>query len=1724
MKNKFLKIFLSIITIVIFIAIIFVGSNKVIEHNPKNIKLADLPDNYKSWLELSKEEKSKTVRPLAYEVSVNKNKKVKEYINQTSNSFDNLPDTYDLRMYNGVKPVKNQRNWGFCWAFAGTSSLESHMLSETRNSMIESCTDIGYDLNPMHVGYALSYNFKYDIKNLYGNRPLNYGGNNIDTIMYWTSGIGPVSTDKFTVTSESLPVELPANEILVQTENIKVDNVKMFPEIDIKKASNEEKNNYISLIKQTLVDNGALAFGSMAPVEGASGYNSDNKCVYTETINEVYSASHMMLIVGWDDNFSKDNFNPGVSTGQKPSIDGAWIVQNSWGTGSNLGVDGTGYYYYSYEDYGLNNEGEIMSVEKTSNKEYDNIYQYNPSGEIRPSTGKYAANVFSKDGNTVERLNEISFYNFYPNTTYSIYINPENDNSDVSKLECIKTYIDTNSFSEYVTVKLDEPIELTGEKFAVIIKAENNTEQYNLPILTNASESMTDEELGIKEGQSFVSYDGKNWVDTKDQFNASVLIKAFTSNTNEDIKVNTSLDKDKVSLYGSEQAILLTSKTQNISDTNLLEYEILDSNNNDVTNNFNISTSSNDSIHYANILVPNDYSYIGRYTINVKCDGVIKSTNSFEIERLLLSSINILRDDIYLEVNGSNNLIPKIEYEPKKILDINFVFESNNSSIAIVTHEGIITGVNVGDTKVIVSSTDGSNIIKEVNIHVVDLNNLLDGNGTESDPYVISSVADLNLIKANLTASYILRNDIDLSDITGKGFEPIGFLQSKYDDGYEMEDSLRIMDEQTLNNSDIFTGYFDGNNCTITGLNINRPEENGVALFSAVKNGKISNLKIRNSSITGKRFVSSFSAYASNAIFENLSSDSEINLFDVGGGIIAIATKNTLITRSFNIGNINQDVNSEYFIYAPGYIGGVSGVLRNSSINKAFNLGNINANYDKGSVDIGGIVGYINQGSINDIYNTGNVATKGSFCGGIAGEVWSSADIKNVYNTGVISANSRAVGDIVGDICVNSIIIENAYALESEIFPVGYNVEINDEQNSVINISKKTLDEMKNIETYVGFDFDNIWQIEENSFPTIRNEIPKQVEGIKIKTLPKKLEYLKNEENIDLTGINVVLYYTDGSEEIIEITNDMISGFDTSSLGKKTIIISYDKYVTTFEINIRKSRVYYLSVSSEDFYHNLSGMIYQFTEGEKFDFDKIKIYATYENDEKKEIDINDCVVSNEESLSVNDEKINISYTEDDVTVATDIKIKVYPKLNEYFEGNGTKKDPYLITTPEQFSKVRENRVSCYKLMNDIDMHDILSENGELYNNGICWKPIADELEIAFEGDFDGNNHKIIGLNSKIRYFNSVFGIVANANIENLIIEEADFNGDSASGYAEVVYNSNLYNLSLINSNIKSASSAAGIASEAYYNTKIKKCCVINGKISSDYNDSSSEFGPSVGGIASIISHGTIIEDCYNTSEISGCTYVGGICGVMYRDDYTYASKIKNTYNTGKITGVFNVGGIFGFAEKGVFENCYDIKDDVQVYGKINNEFPVDLTNVVEKELEELKQKSTFTNFDFENVWKIYENETPSFISKSVEGIRLKNPLSKLKYRIGENLDITGAKLIVTYSDNTFVEIDLTLDMISNFDNTKVGEQELIISYFGKETTTKIEIIEFKKGDINKDGKINVNDLNYGLRGLTKNTLTEEEKQLGDVNGDNRFTVTDLNKMLRYLVGKISSLD
>lgn len=72
---------------------------------------------------------------------------------------------------------------------------------------------------------------------------------------------------------------------------------------------------------------------------------------------------HLITIIGWDDNYSKENFN----AAHRPTKNGAWLVLNSYGTGFN-----GGYYYISYEDtmVGKDNTGTLI----VSDRDYKNVY------------------------------------------------------------------------------------------------------------------------------------------------------------------------------------------------------------------------------------------------------------------------------------------------------------------------------------------------------------------------------------------------------------------------------------------------------------------------------------------------------------------------------------------------------------------------------------------------------------------------------------------------------------------------------------------------------------------------------------------------------------------------------------------------------------------------------------------------------------------------------------------------------------------------------------------------------------------------------------------------------------------------------------------------------------------------------------------------------------------------------------------------------------------------------------------------------------------------------------------------------------------------------------------------------------------------------------------------------------------------------------------------------
>ena len=90
----------------------------------------------------------------------------------------------------------------------------------------------------------------------------------------------------------------------------------------------------------------------------------------------------------------------------------------------------------------------------------------------------------------------------------------------------------------------------------------------------------------------------------------------------------------------------------------------------------------------------------------------------------------------------------------------------------------------------------------------------------------ITNCEELQAMRDNLAGNYYLANDIDASDTVnwngGLGFNPIG----------------------------TFTGIFDGNGYTITGLYINRPSSNEVGLFSDTNGTEIKNVGLINVDIS----------------------------------------------------------------------------------------------------------------------------------------------------------------------------------------------------------------------------------------------------------------------------------------------------------------------------------------------------------------------------------------------------------------------------------------------------------------------------------------------------------------------------------------------------------------------------------------------------------------------------------------------------------------------------------------------------------------------------------------------------------------------------------------------------------------------------------------------------------------------------------------------------------
>ncbi|MBE6733783.1 MAG: hypothetical protein E7563_00370, partial [Ruminococcaceae bacterium] len=160
----------------------------------------------------------------------------------------------------------------------------------------------------------------------------------------------------------------------------------------------------------------------------------------------------------------------------------------------------------------------------------------------------------------------------------------------------------------------------------------------------------------------------------------------------------------------------------------------------------------------------------------------------------------------------------------------------------------------------------------------------------------------------------------------------------------------------TIGNYDYqYTGTFDGNNHTVSGLYFNNSEAQYVGLFGYIgENSEVKNTGVINSYIKGNSSVGGVVGYNNVGTMTNCyNTGSSILGVDYVGGVVGF-NKGT-ITNCYN----TSDVSGEYS--AGGFVGRNIGSIAN-----CYNTGNVTGD------NVGGIV-YDNYGTITNCYNSGKI-------------------------------------------------------------------------------------------------------------------------------------------------------------------------------------------------------------------------------------------------------------------------------------------------------------------------------------------------------------------------------------------------------------------------------------------------------------------------------------------------------------------------------------------------------------------------------------------------------------------------------------------------------------------------------------------------------------------------------------------------------------------------------
>ncbi|MBR4749264.1 MAG: Ig-like domain-containing protein [Abditibacteriota bacterium] len=590
-----------------------------------------------------------------------------EPVSPTAGTSKKAPDhgTYFSLVDRGqVSEVRNQNPFGTCWTFGSLASVESAYIKQGLGSI---------DYSELNIVRSTPFKVNMDS-----------GGNYHSSGAYYARLLGPVfeSEDPY-ITRLPIPAltKQPERRAVIRStsyicsavmEEVPVPEEEEEETASLKRADDDEeeeetmfvlKTEELSNVKDEIYKHGAVQityshYDDYIRVRG-------NEWSYFVDDSSITGNYHIVALVGWDDNYSADNFvtpAPG---------DGAFLVRNSWGPGWGDG----GYFWMSYYNPNTSDFVSLYDIDTTKDR-------YN--GLITNCTG-YAFSSFAAKNCYVEftapddlDIRALSTEVFAPaSVMFDIQVNGADVASVGKKYEYAGSYVLDVNFS----VKKGDKIRVYGD----YNYDGSGRGQFFVPIETNVD--IDTYPRVISNGTNYVYYNG-SYKPLSSYIAGNIGIRLYTKSSS--VVSGVSLNYSKLTLEKGIVKKLTATVSPSTAENKAVKWTSSDPSVLTVDKNGRITTLA-----------------AGKATVTVKTkDGGFKAKCKVTVIDAIIHPESITLNKTSVTIGKDKTVKLKATVNPDNATDKTVKWKSSNSFVASVDSKGVVTGLTPGKAVITAYAAD----------------------------------------------------------------------------------------------------------------------------------------------------------------------------------------------------------------------------------------------------------------------------------------------------------------------------------------------------------------------------------------------------------------------------------------------------------------------------------------------------------------------------------------------------------------------------------------------------------------------------------------------------------------------------------------------------------------------------------------------------------------------------------------------------------------------------------------------------------------------------------------------------------------------------------------------------------------------------------------------------------------------------------------------------------